>query len=94
MIIRAVVLIALSLSAASPADLSMIGVRRIPIEKRWDYPVPSVVPEVPVVLREGIFYGGSPNHPVLGKDERAYTPLRAGGFRIENGPRYFNRPLF
>lgn len=79
---------------AAAADLDSLRVVRIPIEKRWDKPVPTVVPEVPVVLKEGIFYGDSPNHPVLKKDETPYTPLRAGGFMVKNGPRYFNRPLF
>src|SRR5689334_3287192 len=80
--------------AASAADLGTLEVRRIPIEKRWDKPVPTYVPEVPVVFKDGIFYGNSPNHPVLTAGDKPYTPLRAGGFRMTNGPRYFNRPLF
>ena len=75
-------------------DLSGLEVRRIAIEKRWDRPVPTKVPEVPVVLRDAIFYGNEPNHPTIGPEEKPYHPIRAGGFWKQNGTRYFNRPLF
>jgi hypothetical protein len=31
---------------------------------------------------------------MLERADKAYTPIRQGGFRVENGTRYFNRPLF
>jgi hypothetical protein len=77
-----------------PPDLAKLEVRRIQIEKRWDRPTPTSVPEVAGVLKENVFYSNSPNHPLLGREDKAYTPLRDGGFYIEDGPRYFNRPLF
>jgi hypothetical protein len=76
-------------------DVSTIEVRRVPIEKRWDHPVPTSVPEVPAVLnRAGLFYANEANHPLLSPTDRAYVPIREGGFRMDNGTRYFNRPLF
>jgi len=76
------------------ADLSKTKLRRIPIEKRWDCPVPTAVPEVDGVLFDGVFYSGCANHPLLEDKSEGYTPIREGGFSKSDGKRYFNRPIF
>ena len=77
-----------------PSDIASLPVRELRVEKLWDKHRPSSVPLVPAVLREVHHYGGEVNHPALSPDERGYEPLLPGGFAINNGPRYFNRPLF
>ncbi|MBI2842248.1 MAG: hypothetical protein HYX78_02495 [Armatimonadetes bacterium] len=80
--------------AASEPDISSLALQRIPIETRQDKPVPSYVPEVDGVLFDGFFYADVANHPTLKPGDKAYTPIREGGFFIQDGPRYFNRPIF
>jgi len=75
-------------------DLAAVPVTEMQIAKKWDKPRPSSVRLVPGVLREVRHYGGELNHPALGPGEAAYEPLTPGGFGINNGTRYFNRPLF
>ncbi|MBI2844447.1 MAG: DUF4450 domain-containing protein [Armatimonadetes bacterium] len=87
-------IMAVALSASDRPDFSKVKVERIAIEKQWDKPVPSEVPEVDGVLFDGNFYRDQPNHPTLKPGDKAYTPIREGGFFIENGARYFNRPIF
>src|SRR5438093_7585030 len=75
-------------------DISRVSVKQIRIEKRWDHPRPTKIPEVPVVFEENVFYAGLPNHPLVTAAEPAYQPMNGCGFGIQNGPRYFNRPIF
>ncbi|MBI2844446.1 MAG: DUF4450 domain-containing protein [Armatimonadetes bacterium] len=92
-ILFALILCPAAISANKP-NISNIKIERIPIELRRDKPRPTVVPEVNGVLFDGNFMRDYPSHPALQPGDKAYTPIREGGFSMENGTRYFNRPIF